>query len=131
GVALLAGGVVGALVLSRSITRPLRSLTEAASAIGAGDYSRIVPLRHSDEFGELANAFNSMLVNVRDTKRELERDLSERTARLEAAPSAMLMVDERGRMTLVNAQLEKLFGYERAELLDQPVEMLVPERYRN
>jgi PAS domain S-box-containing protein len=130
GVALLGGGVVGALVLSRSITRPLRSLAEAASAIGAGDYSRIVPVRDSDEFGELANAFNSMLVKVRDTKRELERDLSERTARLEAAPSAMLMVDQRGLMTLVNAQLERLFGYERAELLDQPVEMLVPERYR-
>src|SRR5258706_9312150 len=72
-----------------------------------------------------------MLVKVRDTQRELERDISERTARLEAAPSAMLMVDERGRMTLVNAQLEQLFGYDRSELLDQPVEMLVPERYRN
>src|SRR5258706_465070 len=72
-----------------------------------------------------------MLVKVRDTQRELERDISERTARLEAAPSAMLMVDERGRMTLVNAQLEQIVGYERSELLDQPLEMLVPERYRN
>jgi len=131
GVVLLGGGVTGAFVLTRSITRPLQSLTKTASAIGGGDYSSVVAVRRNDELGELANAFNVMLVKVRDTQRELERDISERTARLEAAPSAMLMVDERGRMTLVNAQLEQLFGYDRSELLDQPVEMLVPERYRN
>src|SRR5207237_3279653 len=103
---------------------------KAGAAIGRGNYSPITAVRQADELGELANAFNVMLVKVRDTQRELERDISERTARLEAAPNAMLMVDERGRMTLVNAQLEHLFGYERSELLDQPVEMLVPERYR-
>ena len=131
GVLLLMAGVAGAFALTRSITAPLRSLTEAAAAISGGDYSRMAAVRGHDELGELANAFNSMVAKVRETHRELERELSERTARLDAAPSAMLMVDQRGRMTLVNAQLEQLFGYERAELLDQPVEMLVPERYRN
>src|SRR5207244_12944716 len=47
-----------------------------------------------------------------------------------AAPNAMLMVDDRGRITLVNAQAESLFGYSREELLEQPVELLVPHRYR-
>jgi PAS domain S-box-containing protein len=130
GVVLLMAGVAGAFALTRSITAPLRSLTEAAAAISGGDYSRMAAVRGHDELGELANAFNSMVAKVRETHRELERDLSERTARLEAAPSAMLMVDERGRITLVNAKLEQLFGYDREELLDQPVEMLVPDRYR-
>ena len=48
---------------------------------------------------------------------------------VEAAPSALLMVNEHGVMTLVNSQTEQLFGYSRAELLGQPVEMLVPERF--
>ena len=48
---------------------------------------------------------------------------------IEAAPSAMLMVNEQGRIALVNQQTEKLFGYQRSELLDQPIEILVPERY--
>src|SRR4029079_3259235 len=50
---------------------------------------------------------------------------------VEASPSAMLMVNTEGCITLVNTQTEKLFGYDRAELLSQPVEMLVPERYRH
>ncbi len=49
---------------------------------------------------------------------------------LEAAPDAMVIVDERGTIQLVNAQTEALFGYCRAELLGQPVETLIPERFR-
>ena len=49
---------------------------------------------------------------------------------LEAAPDAMVIVDESGKITLVNAQTQTIFGYARSELIGQPVEMLIPERYR-
>jgi len=49
---------------------------------------------------------------------------------LEAAPDAMVIVGEGGRIVLVNSQAETLFGYDRDELLAQPIEMLVPERFR-
>ncbi len=49
---------------------------------------------------------------------------------IEAAPTGMIMVDRQGRIVLVNAQIEKLFGYCREELIGQGIEMLVPERFR-
>ena len=49
---------------------------------------------------------------------------------VEAAPSAMVMVDPTGAIVMVNAQAERMFGYTRTELLGQPVEILVPPRYR-
>lgn len=48
-------------------------------------------------------------------------------ALLEAAPDAMVIVDQEGRIVLVNAQTERLFGYPREELLGQPVDGLVPD----
>jgi protein-histidine pros-kinase len=49
---------------------------------------------------------------------------------LEAAPDAMVIVGDRGRIVLVNSQTEAMFGYTRDELLGQPVEILVPEQFR-
>lgn len=50
---------------------------------------------------------------------------------VEAAPNAMVMVNQAGEIVMVNAHAERIFGYSRSELLGQPVEMLVPERFRN
>ena len=49
---------------------------------------------------------------------------------LEAAPDAILEVDRDGRILLLNAATESLFGFAREELLGQPVELLVPEEFR-
>jgi formate hydrogenlyase transcriptional activator len=49
----------------------------------------------------------------------------------EFSPDAIVVTDGDGRIAEANAQVERFFGYSRAELSGQPVEMLIPERFRN
>lgn len=50
---------------------------------------------------------------------------------LESAPDAMIVVDQQGIVQLINSQMEKMFGYDRAEIVGRSVEVLVPKRLRN
>src|SRR6266853_6963897 len=49
---------------------------------------------------------------------------------LEAVPDALVVAAEEGRIILVNSQTERLFGYPREQLIQQPVEMLIPKQFR-
>src|SRR6266849_1906814 len=70
---------------------------------------------------------SAVVRDITDRKRteELFRGL------LDSAPDAMVVVGGDGRILLINSHTEKLFGYQREELLGQPVEVLVPERFWN
>jgi PAS domain S-box-containing protein len=50
---------------------------------------------------------------------------------LESAPDAIVIVSSDGRIAIVNSQAARLFGYERAELQGQPIELLLPDRLRS
>jgi protein-histidine pros-kinase len=76
-----------------------------------------------------------LLLNERDVTRiKYQRDAQALQSRfrgvLDAAPDAFVLVDRFGRIALANPELERLFGYAAQDLLGQPVELLVPDRYR-
>src|SRR5581483_3180878 len=49
---------------------------------------------------------------------------------LDSAPDIMILIDAEGRILFVNRQFSTVFGYDREEVRGQPVEMLIPERFR-
>ncbi|WP_447976968.1 PAS domain S-box protein [Candidatus Nitrospira bockiana] len=84
----------------------------------------VTPIREDD---------GTLLGYLKITKDLSERYRAEERLRLtvEASPSGMVMVDQRGTILLVNHQLEQQFGYEREELIGQSIEVLVPAKFQS
>jgi len=82
---LLIAGIFAAWLMSRNITKPLKTLTAAAATIASGDYSASVEIGRSDELGKLAGAFNTMAQQVGNARYNLEKIVEERTTQLQKA----------------------------------------------
>jgi PAS domain S-box-containing protein len=121
-----------AVLLARSLTKPLVRVTDAVMAFGR-DETIPVPTDANGEIGVLARAFASMAAHVRDNTAALRKEIGERQVAeekfrlaVEGAPSGQIMIGGDGAIVLVNAEVERLFGYGREELIGHPVEMLLP-----
>ena len=66
-----------AWIMSRNLTRPLKNLTDASSALASGDYNAIVPVDRRDEMGKLARAFNAMSGKIRVAHDSLAKQVTE------------------------------------------------------
>ncbi len=85
---LLAGLLISALAawaLARSMVRPIRTLDEGARRIGAGDLHQQIDIRTGDELQGLAEQFNAMTAQLRESYAGLERKVEERTAEVRQA----------------------------------------------
>jgi signal transduction histidine kinase len=77
--------IVASVFLARRMVQPVRALQLGAERIGAGDLSKKIEVRTGDELEDLANRFNTMTQQLRESYADLERKVEERTAELSEA----------------------------------------------
>jgi len=97
GLLLLAGLVISALValaLARGLVRPIRTLDEGARRIGAGELDQKIEVRTGDELEGLADQFNRMSAQLKESYAGLERKVDERTRELSNALEQQTAISE-------------------------------------
>ncbi len=94
---LLAGMIIsaiGALALARGMVRPIRTLEEGAQRIGAGELDQKIEIHTGDELEALANRFNVMSTQLRESYAGLERKVEERTSELKNSLQQQTAISE-------------------------------------
>lgn len=117
GLSIAAVLAVGVFLLSRQIARPVRSISEAANQMAAGDLNARALELTQDEIGTLAVSFNAMAGQIRQLVEDLEQRVAERTAELEDATRQserrareLQTISEASRAITAEQDLEKLLA---------------------
>ena len=100
---------------------------------GSRFWANVIITAIKDKNGELLG-FSKVTRDFTDRK-TAEQALQQSEQRFrtlfESSPDAIIAIDQNGKITEANSQVGRFFGYSRADLLGQPVEILIPERFRN
>jgi two-component system phosphate regulon sensor histidine kinase PhoR len=102
-----------AYLWARRITLPLRQMAGFAKGVAQGELTRRLPVRSRDELGDLAGALNAMLADLEETLGRLEAEGQRIRAIMESMAEGLLVIDARGRISLVNPAAEAMLGIER------------------
>lgn len=108
-----------AYLWARRITLPLRQMAGFAKSVAQGELHRRLPVRTRDELGELAGALNAMAADLDGTLRRLEAEGQRIRAIMESMAEGLLVIDARGRISLINPAAEALLGLKKEAVLGQ------------
>src|SRR6266849_3589567 len=118
--------------LQKQISQPILALAETARAISERrDYSVRATELGTDELGLLTDAFNQMLTQIHEQDRTVRESEGRLRAVLNAAMSAVVVMDSGGKITDWNARAEQMFGWTLREAVGRELaETIIPPRYR-
>lgn len=139
GITLASGGLIIMIsfLLSRSIIRPIQTLTSATEQVGAKENYPQVDLNRYDELGDLGRHFNEMVTQIEIKDAELRRMYDEERARVEvlegysetllkSIPSGVLGVNLEGEVTSCNPAAENILGLPSPALIGKEIQGIFP-----
>lgn len=107
--------------IANNTTRPVRQLTQAARQMAAGELSNTPIPAAPDEVGQLAKAFNAMSTQLGQQINALQGERARLSAVLQKMNDGVLIVDQDGRIQLLNAAAEKMLVIEAGNAVGRPL----------
>jgi len=145
---LIAAIVVMAVAFSRTITRPLKQLTETANQLAGGNLDvEVQGTEQKDEIGDLASSFDVMRLSMKDMvgelediNRNLEQKVEERTYELEQSETRTRSIIELASEAIIVSNTDQevitwnqgavgIFGYQAEEMIGKQIDLIVPDQY--
>lgn len=111
-------------LFSRTLSRPIKDMTQAVHAMQQGDFGRRVEVSTWDELGTLAQGFNSLAARLGHTLDSLHREHGKIDAILRNMGEGVIALDEHGRIILVNPAFSRMVGLEASQLLNRSLDQL-------
>lgn len=120
---LIAGAVsiVVAVLIARSITRPIDEMKEQALRIARGDYSGKVKVYGQDELGQLAETFNALSEQIEETQDAMEAERNRLDSVLSHMNDGVIATDRRGKVIIINEMAMDLLSVTSEEALGQSI----------
>ncbi|KKO54393.1 cell wall metabolism sensor histidine kinase WalK [Paenibacillus sp. DMB20] len=124
---LLALGLTAVLgvILSHTITHPIKELTRHARAVAEGRFTEKTPVFGSDEIGQLSQTFNYMTSRLREALAQNEEEKEKLASILTNMSDGVIATDEAGRVILMNRRAGQMLGVEGEELAGRDIGSLL------
>lgn len=105
-------GVVMAVIISRSLTKPIAEINDRTTRIAQGDYSGGILVRSNDEIGQLAENVNVLAVRIEETTNSTEFERRRLDSVLEHMTDGVIATDRRGSINIINTAALQMTGME-------------------
>ncbi|MBJ7689128.1 cell wall metabolism sensor histidine kinase WalK [Weissella confusa] len=105
-------GVVMAVIISRSLTKPIAEINDRTTRIAQGDYSGGILVRSNDEIGQLAENVNALAVRIEETTNSTEFERRRLESVLEHMTDGVIATDRRGSINIINTAALQMTGME-------------------
>jgi len=112
----LAMTVLLSIILSNTITKPIKEITKQATELAEGKFSRNVVVQSHDEIGQLGDAFNYMSMRLREALASNEEEKDRLASILSNMSDGVIATDDSGKVIVMNRRAQQILGltYEQA-----------------
>jgi len=121
-------GLLLAIGVSKGLQKGLHEILVSAQSVAKRDFSKKAKIFSRDEIGILANNFNRMAGELERSIGKIEQEQQKFEGLLDSAPDAIVIINEAGRIQLINHQCEHVFGRKKEELIGQEISVLLPQQ---